>query len=211
MRLDDPALDIVASTVRDALLLEALRRQIAFMRAKVPFWRERLGTVGVDEDSIETIADLARFPILSKEELRVIRPAALLPDERLPDMTVCRWTSGTSGRPTVNFWSETDWAALVASTARMLVRQAPTKSPTVFNGYSHAHLTGALYNAALRRLGGVVYDRSHHPEELFSTSAQMDLFDFDTLILPEHTTRGKGIGCSTRAAFNNRTMGETSA
>lgn len=194
MRLDDPALDGVASTARDTLLLEALRRQIAFMRAKVPFWRERLATVAVDEGSIETMADLAHFPILSKEELRAIRPAALLPGECLPEMQVCRWTSGTSGRPTVSFWSETDWAALVASTARMLVRQAPTKSPTVFNGYSHSHLTGALYNAALRRLGGVVYDRSHHPEELFSTSAQMDMFDFDTLILPERTTRGKGVG-----------------
>jgi phenylacetate-CoA ligase len=194
MRLDDPALDAVASAARDALLLEALRRQIAFMRAKVPFWRERLAKVAVDEGNIETMADLAHFPILSKEELRAIRPAALLPADRLPDMQVCRWTSGTSGRPTVNFWSETDWGALVASTARMLVRQAPTKSPTAFNGYSHSHLTGALYNAALRRLGGVVYDRSHHPEELFPTSAQMDLFDFDTLILPERTTRGKGVG-----------------
>ncbi len=42
MRLDDPELDRTASETRDALLLGALRCQIAFMRAKVPFWRERL-------------------------------------------------------------------------------------------------------------------------------------------------------------------------
>src|SRR5207245_3307357 len=135
-------------------------------------------TASVDEDKIQTMADLARLPILSKEELRAMRPAVLLPDERLAEMQVCRWTSGTSGQPTVNFWSETDWAALVASTARLLVRQAPMPHPTAFNGYSQAHVTGVLYNAALRRLGGVVYDRSHHPEELFSTLAQMELFDF---------------------------------
>jgi hypothetical protein len=41
--------------------------------------------------------------------------------------------------------SETDWSALVASTARVLARQAPMKSPTVFNGYSHGHLTGPLF------------------------------------------------------------------
>jgi phenylacetate-CoA ligase len=194
MRLDDPALDSIASQTREAFLLEALRRQIAFMRAKVPYWRERLATAGVDESRIETMQDLARLPILSKEELRSIRPAALLPDPRVVTLGMCRWTSGTSGRPTVNFWSATDWAALVASTARMLARQAPMKSPAAFNGYSHGHLTGPLYNAALRRVGGVVYDRSHHPEDLFSTPAQMDLFDFDTLILPERTTRGKGVG-----------------
>ena len=194
MKLDDPAFDTIASSSRDAFLLERLRHQIAFMRANVPFWRARLTAAAVDEDRIQTTADLARIPILSKDELRATRPAALLPDRALSDLQVCRWTSGTTGRPTVNLWTTSDWAALVASTARMLVRQAPMQAPTVFNGYSHGHLTGPLYNAALRRLGGVVYDRSHHPEELFSTVAQMDLFDFDTLILPGRTTHGKGAG-----------------
>src|SRR5262249_18133604 len=57
-----------------------------------------------------------------------------------------------------------------------------------------AHLTGPLYHAALQRLGGVVFDRSHHTEDVFPTEAQADLFDFDTLVLPGHTTRGKGVG-----------------
>jgi phenylacetate-CoA ligase len=130
MRLDDPAFDRMASDARDALLLEALRRQIAFMRATVPFWRERLTRFDVDESRIETIADLAHIPVLTKDELRALRPATLLPDERPCDLLLCRWTSGTSGRPTVNFWSESDWAALVASTSRMLVRQAPMETPT---------------------------------------------------------------------------------
>jgi hypothetical protein len=64
----------------------------------------------------------------------------------------------------------------------------------VFNGYSHAHVAGPLYNQALHRLGGTVYDRSHHAEEVFPTSMQAQLFDFDTLILPQRTTRGKGVG-----------------
>jgi phenylacetate-coenzyme A ligase PaaK-like adenylate-forming protein len=194
MRLDDPALDTIASETREALLLDALRRQIAFMRRNVPFWRERLKGAAVDEGCIQTMGDLARFPILSKEELRNIRPAMLLPSDNLAEVRICRWTSGTSGRPTVNFWTKTDWAALVASTARMLGRQAPIQVPHVFSGYSQAHLTGPLYHAALQRLGGAVFDRSHHAEELFSTLQQMALFDFDTLVLPERTTRGKGIG-----------------
>ena len=196
MRLDDPAFDSTDPEARDRRLLEAVRHQIAFMRAKVPFWRERLSQAGVNEDKIETLADLAQVPILAKEELRAIRPSVLLPQENRPELQVCRWTSGTSGRPTVNFWSATDWAGLVGSTARMLVRQSPLQCPTVFNGYSQAHLTGPLYNAALRRMGGIVFDRSHHPEELFSTLAQTELFDFDTLVLPGRTTRGQGFGVS---------------
>ena len=107
---------------------------------------------------------------------------------------MCRWTSGTTGRPTVNFWGEADWAALVGSTARMLVRQAPIAGASAFNGYSQAHVTGPLYSAALRKVGVVVFDRSHHGEDRFPTTAQMDLFDFNTVVLPGRTTRGKGLG-----------------
>jgi phenylacetate-CoA ligase len=194
MRLDDPTFDSTAVEARDAWLVEAVRQQIAFMRAKVPFWRERLSKADLDEYQIECLDDLARVPIFTKEELRATPPAALLPSETRLELKINRWTSGTSGRPTVNFWSETDWAALVASTARMLGRQAPMRAPIVFNAYSQAHLTGPLYSGALRHLGGVVYDRSHHPEELFSTLAQTELFDFDTVVLPVRSTRGKGVG-----------------
>ena len=99
-----------------------------------------------------------------------------------------------SGRPTACSWTTADWAALVAATARMLARQTPVATTRAFNGYSQAHLTGPLYHAALQRVGGVVFDRSHHAEDVFSTEAQADLFDFNTLILPGSTTRGKGLG-----------------
>jgi len=42
VRLDDAALDSLASNRRDALLVDWLRHQIAFMRTHVPFWRDRL-------------------------------------------------------------------------------------------------------------------------------------------------------------------------
>lgn len=194
MRIDDPDFDSAAPGTRDAFLVTVLRRQIAFMRSNIPFWNERLSAAGVHEDQIETLADLGRIPIFSKEDLRALRPADLLPKQSLLDLKICRWTSGTTGRPTVTFWTETDWAALVGSTARMLSRQAPFTGVSAFNGYSQAHLTGPLYSAALRTIGAVVFDRSHHTEDQFPTPAQMDLFDFNTVVLPGRTTRGKGLG-----------------
>ena len=147
VKLDDPNLDSSVPEARDAWLADALRQQIAFMRAAVPFWRERLLLAAIDEREIVTLADLANVPILTKEELRATSPAALLPIEARLELKINRWTSGTFGRPTVNFWSEKDWAALVASTARMVGRQAPMRAPTVFSAYSQAHVTGPLYNA----------------------------------------------------------------
>ena len=151
------------------------------MRTKVPFWNERLSSADVHEDKIESLSDLSQIPILTKEDFRAVRPPVLLPKESLLDLQISRWTSGTSGRPTVNFWCAGDWAALVASTARMLSRQVPLGNATVFNGYSQAHVTGPLYGAALRTIGAVVYDRSHHPEDQFSTATQMDQFDLTAL------------------------------
>ena len=194
MKLDDPTLDSAVREVRENWLLEAVRQQIAYMRATVPFWHERLSKADVNESRIECLADLADVPIFTKAELRATRPAALLPSNTRTELVIGRWTSGTSGQPTVNFWTETDWAALVASTARMLARHAPMQAPTVFNAYSHAHMAGPLYHAALRRLGATVYDRSHHPEEFFSTMEQTKLFDFDTLVIPARSVRGKGVG-----------------
>src|SRR5262249_29518825 len=49
MRLDDPAFDAGDAKAREALLLEALRRQVAFARARAPFWRERLPAAGGDD------------------------------------------------------------------------------------------------------------------------------------------------------------------
>jgi len=194
MQLSDLEIDVMPPVAREASLVEALRSQIAFMRDKVPFWRERFSSTGVDEGSLRSLDDLAKFPILEKKELRATPPAALLVRDHLNDIEISRWTSGTSGRPTVSYWARTDWAALVVSTARMLARHAPVREPSVFNGYSQAHLTGPLYHAALQRLGGTIFDRSHHPEDVFSTLAQAELFEFDTLVLPERSTRGKSIG-----------------
>lgn len=194
MELDDPITDSLPAAERNAWLVCALRDQIAFTRRHVPYWSERLSKAGVDEQRIECLADLAQIPILTKAEFRAIKPVRLIPGESLTELKITRWTSGTTGQPTAGFWTDGDWAATVASAFRMLKRQAPMQQPVAFNAFSQGHVTGPLFNAALRRLGAVVYDRSHHPEALFSTFAQTELFDFDTLAIPETTARGKGIG-----------------
>jgi hypothetical protein len=47
VKLDDPALDSTAAIDGGPRLLQALRDQIAFMRAVNPFWRERLSQAGL--------------------------------------------------------------------------------------------------------------------------------------------------------------------
>ena len=190
-------LDGFSPATHEAWLMNALRKQIGYMRAAVPYWSQRLSSARVDEEKIETLADLAALPIFTKAELRALPPMDLVPQEARADVAVGRWTSGTTGRPTVSFWTRSDWAGLISSTARMLSRHAPMEAPTVFNAYSQAHVTGPLYHAALQELGATVIDRSHHPDDTFSTVQQMRLFDFDTLVMPAGTIQGKSVGIDT--------------
>jgi len=195
--LGEQGLDGYSPATHEGWLMNALRKQIGYMRAAVPYWSQRLSSARVDEEKIETLADLAALPIFTKAELRALPPMDLVPQEARADVAVGRWTSGTTGRPTASFWTRSDWAGLISSTARMLSRHAPMEAPTVFNAYSQAHVTGPLYHAALQEVGATVIDRSHHPEDTFSTAQQMRLFDFDTLVMPAGTIQGKSVGIDT--------------
>ena len=97
MQLDDPTLDNADPDTREAWLLEAIRLQITYMRATVPFWHERLSKASVDEHRLESLADLATIPIFTKAELRATPPVVLLPSDARSELKICRWTSGTSG------------------------------------------------------------------------------------------------------------------
>ena len=111
--LGEQDLDGVSPAAREAWLVNALRKQIGYMRVAVPFWSSRLSSARVDEEKIESLADLAALPIFSKAELRALRPMELVPQEACADVAVGRWTSGTTGRPTASFWTQSDWAGLI--------------------------------------------------------------------------------------------------
>jgi phenylacetate-coenzyme A ligase PaaK-like adenylate-forming protein len=97
--------DGISPATHEAWLMNALRKQIGYMRAAVPHWSQRLSSARVDEEKIESLADLAALPIFTKAELRA--------------------------------------------------------------------------------------------EDVFSTAQQMRLFDFDTLVMPARTIRGKSVGIDT--------------
>lgn len=56
MRLDDPTLGSTAPVARDAGFVQAVRQQIAFVRARVPFWGDRLAKAAVDVHKIERLS-----------------------------------------------------------------------------------------------------------------------------------------------------------
>jgi WD40 repeat protein/phenylacetate-coenzyme A ligase PaaK-like adenylate-forming protein len=78
--------------------LRRLRRVLAHAFAEVPLYREKFDAAGVHPSALRSLADLARFPILEKDEMRDAFPDRAL--ARGTQLSRCRiqQTSGSSGR-----------------------------------------------------------------------------------------------------------------
>ena len=110
----DPAFDTVSGARLDEFMLRALRQQLQFAQAHVPFWRDRLVNINVDE--ITSISDIALVPVLTKEDLRKLGPWDLVPEVAKDNLYLCRSTTGTTGTATSAFWTKADWKGLTVAT-----------------------------------------------------------------------------------------------
>jgi phenylacetate-CoA ligase len=78
--------------------LRLLRRVLARAYREVPFWRERFDKAGLLPDDVQSLSDLARLPILEKDEVRDAFPEGVV--ARGTDLSRCRiqQTSGSTGQ-----------------------------------------------------------------------------------------------------------------
>ncbi|GAA0912341.1 phenylacetate--CoA ligase PaaK [Nonomuraea longicatena] len=103
-----------------ALQLERLRRILDHAYRNVPFYRRSFDAHGVHPDDCGELADMARFPFTTKEDLRDNYPFGMfaVPRERIARIHA---SSGTTGRPTVVGYTRGDvelWAEVMARSIR---------------------------------------------------------------------------------------------
>jgi len=108
---------------RDALLdlqLERLRWSLRHAYANVPHYRRAFDAAGVTPDDCESLADIARFPLTGKLDLRDNYPFGMFAVPR-SEVRRIHASSGTTGRPTVVGYTQDDldtWADLMARSIR---------------------------------------------------------------------------------------------
>jgi phenylacetate-CoA ligase len=123
---------------REAVILEKLRRQVAYAWERSPLYRQLWSEAGVSPDALGSLADLARFPLLTKEHIRADQEAFPPFGSNLccPPGAIERihGTSGTTGRPTLFAISGDDWARVGAAHARIMWSFGVRPSDTVFIG-----------------------------------------------------------------------------
>jgi phenylacetate-CoA ligase len=116
-------LDPIEMASRDeiaALQLERLQSTLGRAHANVAHFRDACAESGVLPQDLRDLADLAKFPFTTKEDLRRSYPFGML---AVPREKVLRLhaSSGTTGKPTVVAYTRGDldvWSALVARSIR---------------------------------------------------------------------------------------------
>ncbi|MBD8870164.1 phenylacetate--CoA ligase PaaK [Nocardioides donggukensis] len=143
-----------------ALQLERLQWTLHHVHANVPHYRAAFDEAGVHPDDCRELADLARFPLTTKQDLRRHYPFGMLavPQERVARIHA---SSGTTGKPTVVGYTREDldvWSEVVARSIRAAGGRAGMK---VHVAYGYGLFTGGLgahYGA--ERLGCTVIPMS---------------------------------------------------
>ena len=120
---DRKSLDPIEIASRDeiaALQFHRMKRTLKHAYENSAFYRQRFDEAGVHPEDLRTLADLAKFPFTTKQDLRDNYPFGMfaVPREQLVRIHA---TSGTTGKPTVVGYTRGDidnWANLIARSIR---------------------------------------------------------------------------------------------
>lgn len=136
---------------QEALLRDLVRR----VAKRVPFYRKKLAEAGVKPEEVRTLADLARLPFTTKEELREEYPLGLM---AVPEREVVRIhsSSGTTGKPVIVPYTARDvqvWGEMMARCFRMVGMTAEDRVQ-ITPGYG-LWTAGIGFQAGVERLGAM--------------------------------------------------------
>src|SRR4249920_1487049 len=104
----------------ESLQLQRLKWSVRHAYDHVPPYQKKCIAVGAHPDELRTLADLARFPFTTKQDLRDGYPFGLFAVPRTEVVRV-HASSGTTGKPTVVGYTARDidtWSGLVARSIR---------------------------------------------------------------------------------------------
>jgi phenylacetate-CoA ligase len=119
-----PEIECAAPSARAGIVFAKLTRQIRWAWERSAFYRRTWQAAGVSPDTLKTLDDLCRFPVVQKSDLRAAQAAhppfgdyvCLEP----PEIARIHGTSGTTGRPTVFAVGAGDWERIGEAHARIM-------------------------------------------------------------------------------------------
>src|SRR6059036_830266 len=119
-----PELECAGEAERSEIVFGKLTNQIRYAWERSPFYRRRWQEAGVSPDTLKSLVDLARFPVIQKAEMRVAQetnpPFGDLLCIEAEEISRIHGTSGTTGRPVVFGIGRDDWDRVANAHARIM-------------------------------------------------------------------------------------------
>ena len=135
---------------------DRLQEMVERAYENVPFYREQLDEAGISPDDIDGVEDITKLPMTTKEDFRDEYPDGLF---AVDDDAIRRIhaSSGTTGKPKIVSYTESDldvWSEVVA---RSLKSSGVNPGDTVQNAYGYGLFTGGLgLHYGVEELGATV-------------------------------------------------------
>lgn len=141
MKFYQPELETMPREAIEQLQLQKLLNQVQFVYDNVAYYRAKMDALGVKPQDIRTLADVARLPFLSKDDLREAYPYGMLAVP-LKDCVRIQSTSGTTGKRVIAFYTQQDLNMWAECCARAVVAAGGTQEDVVQVCYGYGLFTG---------------------------------------------------------------------
>ncbi|SHJ72857.1 phenylacetate--CoA ligase family protein [Propionispora hippei] len=125
------------------LQAQRLRELVAALYHKSAFYRSRMQERGLLPEDISTLADIAKLPFITKQDMRDNYPYGLFAAP-LSEIVRVHASSGTTGRPTVVGYTKKDIGIWSEVMARSLAAAGVTKQSFIQIAYGYGLFTGGL-------------------------------------------------------------------
>jgi phenylacetate-CoA ligase len=139
----NPDKECMDEQARKKLQHADLKNLVETMYSRVPFYRGKIDAAGIKLSDIHSIKDIEKLPFTTKDDLRDNYPHGLRACSRDRIMEV-HMSSGTTGKPIVNEYTEKDLAIWGQAMARTLAGAGCTKDDIIQNCYGYGLFTGGL-------------------------------------------------------------------
>ncbi|MCX8205404.1 MAG: phenylacetate--CoA ligase [Candidatus Nezhaarchaeota archaeon] len=162
--------------------LARLKAQLRYVYERSPFYRRKFNEAGVKPEDLKTLEDLKKFPFTTKMDLRqyAYPHGGDLICVPLSECPYFHCTSGTTGKPTIMYYTRNDQEKWANVMARALYGTGCRKGDIMLNNYGYGLFTGGLgFHYGATRIGVTVI-----PWSIGRTEALIEaLRDFKVTVL----------------------------
>lgn len=162
-----------------ALQLERLQETVQRVYEKVPYYRAKMDEKGVKPQDIQSLADLAKLPFTTKQDMRDTYPFGLFAVPK-DDLVRIHASSGTTGKPTVVGYTHGDLETWTDCVSRIACMGGASEKDVAQICFGYGMFTGALgLHYGLEKIGAAIVPSSTGNSE----KQLMYMKDFGTSLL----------------------------